>query len=137
MSISDRIAAVTRQRPKRAEGKTQVQEKRWAQRKSGLIAGLIVYHPVKAPVECVIRDISATGARIEVASNWSDGINSGQDVPDEITLLVRHDKIEVDCVVVWRKTKQIGVRFKGGMRALSRKLASPNTTAKVETSILD
>lgn len=137
MSIADRIAAVTRERPKKTAMKAEINEKRWAQRKSGMTAGLVVFHPGKPPVDCVIRDMSATGARLEIAPNWSDGINSAADVPDAITLLVRQDRIEVDCDVVWRKTQQFGVRFKGGLRPLTRKIASPHAKAKVETSVTD
>jgi hypothetical protein len=127
MSISNRIASVTRPRPKVQAASANDDERRWARRKSGVSAGLIAYHPVKAPVACIIRDMSSTGARLEVTAGWGEAFNSAEDVPDEITLLVRLDKIEVDCVVVWRKTKQFGVRFKGGMRPLSRRLSSRNT----------
>ncbi len=126
MSISDRIAAVTRARPKPAAKKVKADERRWAGRKPGLMAGLIAYHPVKPPVDCLIRDMSATGAKLEVGGSWGDSFNSAQDVPDHITLLMRLDKAEVDCEVVWRRTKQLGVRFTGAMRPLSRKLTSRN-----------
>jgi len=87
MSISDRIAAVTRARPKPAAKKVKADERRWAGRKPGLMAGLIAYHPVKPPVDCLIRDMSATGAKLEVGGSWGDSFNSAQDVPDHITLL--------------------------------------------------
>ena len=126
MSISDRIAAVTRVKPKPAAKKAKADERRWAGRKQGVLAGLIAYHPVKAPVDCIIRDMSATGAKLEVGGSWGDSFNSAQDVPDHITLLMRLDKTEVDCEVMWRRTKQLGVRFTGSMRPLSRKLTSRN-----------
>lgn len=124
MSISDRIAAVTRVKPKPAAQKAKEDDRRWAGRKPGLLAGMIAYHPVKPPVECVIRDMSATGAKIEVGGSWGDSFNSAQDVPDRVTLFLRLDKTEVDCEVMWRRTKQFGVRFTSGMRPLSRKLPS-------------
>jgi hypothetical protein len=126
MAIADRIAAVTRAKPKVSVAKRATDERRWARRKPGVVGGMIAYHPVKAPVSCIVRDMSATGAKLEIESGWNEGINSAEDVPDEITLLVRIDKIEVDCVVIWRKAKSLGVRFKGGMRPLSRRLTSRN-----------
>jgi hypothetical protein len=126
MPIADRIAAVTRAKPKPSEAKKKADERRWAQRKPGLMGALIAYHPVKPPVDCIIRDMSATGARIEIGGAWGEAFNSAEDVPDHVTLLMRLDKTEVDCEVVWRRTKQFGVRFRGGMRPLSRKLSSRN-----------
>ena len=126
MSISDRIAAVTRTKAKPALKKARADDRRWARRKPGLMAGLIAYHPVKPPVDCIIRDMSATGAKLEVGGTWGDSFNSAQDVPDRITLLMRLDKTEVECEVMWRRTKQLGVRFTGSMRPLSRKLTSRN-----------
>ena len=130
MAMSDRIAAVTRARSKETVAEKKPDERRWAQRKSGVAAGLIAHHSVKTPVACVIRDMSATGAKLEVQNGWGEAFNSAEDVPDTFTLLVRLDKIEVDCQVVWRRTRSFGVRFKGGMRPLSRRIASSNVQPK-------
>lgn len=132
MSISNRIASVTKPRPKVEAASAKDDERRWARRKSGVVGGLIAYHPVKPPVECIIRDMSATGARIELTAGWGEAFNSAEDVPDEVMLLVRLDKIEVDCLVVWRKTRQFGVRFKGAMRPLKRRITSRNTHLAVK-----
>jgi hypothetical protein len=51
----------------------------------------------------VIRDISATGAAIEI----SDLVR----VPTEFTLIVPEDRLKLRCRVVWRKEYRIGVTF--------------------------
>jgi PilZ domain-containing protein len=52
---------------------------------------------------CVIRDLSATGAAIE--------IENPKDVPDEFILDVLEDGLRLPCRVVWRTQFRIGVTF--------------------------
>ena len=54
-------------------------------------------------IGCVIRDISATGAAIEI----SDLVR----VPTEFTLIIPEDRLKLRCRVVWRKEYRIGVTF--------------------------
>ncbi|MBR1284847.1 PilZ domain-containing protein [Bradyrhizobium sp. AUGA SZCCT0177] len=54
-------------------------------------------------IGCVIRDISATGAAIEI----SDLVR----VPREFTLIIPEDRLKLRCRVVWRKEYRIGVAF--------------------------
>jgi hypothetical protein len=56
-----------------------------------------------ATIDCVVRNQSATGAALEIASPIG--------IPDEITLVIAADKVRRRCVVVWRKQKRIGVAF--------------------------
>lgn len=54
------------------------------------------------PIECVVRDISHTGARIIVTSR--------PDLPETFSLLLSQN-VTRECRVVWRKEKQLGVHF--------------------------
>ena len=54
-------------------------------------------------ISCIIRDISATGAAIEM----SDLVR----VPAEFMLIVPEDRLKLRCRVVWRKEYRIGVAF--------------------------
>jgi hypothetical protein len=54
-------------------------------------------------INCIIRDISATGAAIEM----SDLVR----VPAEFTLIVPEDRLKLRCRLVWRKGYRIGVAF--------------------------
>lgn len=56
-----------------------------------------------ATVDCIIRNMSDTGASVEVESPAG--------IPDEFTLLIRPEIIKRTCLVVWRKARRIGVRF--------------------------
>ena len=56
-----------------------------------------------AGISCVVRNVSPTGACLEVASH------SG--IPDTFDLVFDHDKSRRACEVVWRKRLLIGVAF--------------------------
>jgi PilZ domain len=54
-------------------------------------------------VACTIRDISVTGAALEIS-----GIDR---IPAEFTLIVPEDRLKLPCRVVWRREFRIGVTF--------------------------
>jgi len=54
-------------------------------------------------IDCTVRNISETGARLEVENPVG--------IPDKFTLIAQHERIKRGCRIVWRKAKQIGVRF--------------------------
>ncbi len=55
------------------------------------------------PVNCLIRNLSVTGAAIEVPSQ------SG--VPERFLLVIPEDGLRLVCHIVWRKEYRIGVAF--------------------------
>lgn len=54
-------------------------------------------------IDCVIRNISETGAALEVASPL--------DIPETFDLVISGDHASRPCKVAWRKDKRIGVAF--------------------------
>ena len=54
-------------------------------------------------VNCVVRDMSITGAALEVLSSRS--------IPQHFTLALRADRQRIPCHIVWRKEKRMGVAF--------------------------
>jgi hypothetical protein len=54
-------------------------------------------------VSCTIRNISPSGAALNVSSTVS--------VPHEITLLMANGHLSQHCYVVWRKPRCLGVAF--------------------------
>jgi hypothetical protein len=62
----------------------------------------ISFYGLGAPIDCAIRDISETGARLTV------GQSAG--IPEIIDLLVPGERLQ-RCRVVWRNATQIGVAF--------------------------
>lgn len=76
-------------------------ETRVAPRVRVMKAAKINYGGDKHP--CVIRDISSTGAALE----FSDSIR----IPDEFTLLMPEERLNLSCRVVWRSQYRVGVTF--------------------------
>ena len=76
-------------------------EKRIARRNRVLKAGTIEFGG--GAIDCTIRNVSETGAAIEVVSPLY--------IPDRFTLFVPSEKSKRPCHVVWRKEKRIGVTF--------------------------
>src|SRR5262245_35614464 len=64
-------------------------------------------------VNCVVRDLSDTGARLRVEGSMT--------VPDTFELLIPLDGFEAPCQVVWRKGGEVGVRFLAAPRTVSAK----------------
>jgi hypothetical protein len=79
----------------------QVLEKdRAAPRQRVLKAGIMEFNG--GTIDCVVRNVSETGAALEVASPVG--------IPSEFNLVISRDRTH-RCQVVWRKEKRIGVRF--------------------------
>lgn len=74
---------------------------RIAPRQRVLKAGTIAFSGSK--VDCLIRNISATGAALEV--------NSPLWFPDAFMLVTTSDGSSRRCHIVWRNEKRIGVAF--------------------------
>ena len=54
-------------------------------------------------IDCVIRNLSTTGACLDVESQVG--------IPENFTLVIKPDNLRHPCQVAWRKARQIGVRF--------------------------
>jgi hypothetical protein len=84
------------------EGNCMTLTKRTASRKPTNKAGVIKLGDREVTV--VLRDISASGARLRP-------VGSNIEVPDRFQLVAPMEKIDVTCVVVWRRGHDIGVKF--------------------------
>ncbi|HKH00392.1 MAG TPA: PilZ domain-containing protein [Bradyrhizobium sp.] len=54
-------------------------------------------------IACTIRNISETGAALDVMSPLY--------IPDRVTLVMQTEQITRACRVIWRKERRIGVTF--------------------------
>jgi PilZ domain len=78
-----------------------VSENRKNVRLRTLKAGVIAFD--QGTISCVVRNISVSGACLEVASPMG--------IPDSFTLLMESDHIKRQCHVAWMKDKRIGIHF--------------------------
>ena len=79
-------------------------EKRLSPRRNTMIEATIVFDGGRTRMRCIIRNLSETGAKLEVASVTK--------IPRTFDLLV--DKVRPQaCAVVWRPMKELGIQFLG------------------------
>jgi hypothetical protein len=77
-------------------------EKRIAPRRNTMIIATIVFDGGRSRQDCVIRNLSDSGAKLEVATV--------RGVPDSFDLIVPRHRPQ-HCRVVWRALKEMGVQF--------------------------
>jgi two-component system response regulator len=79
-------------------------ERRKAARRKLLKGGVIAFQARHATFPCVVRDLSDTGARLQISQ-------PAIPIPDRFDLIVELDGLEVPCHVVRRDQNGLGVRF--------------------------
>jgi len=96
-------------RPQQRAGATRRMAVRKPQR---LVEGIAEWPTMLYGRRCALKDISSTGARIELAE---DDTNASR-LPNEFTLRIVPDRKKVACAVVWRRGRLAGLRFIGPMK---------------------
>ncbi len=87
------------------------QEHRFAPRRRGQIPALIQFDHMTDATPCILRDMSTTGARIEVRVGWDASLSLGSNRLTRLRLIVRHDRTMYDCCIVRHTDTEIGVKF--------------------------
>lgn len=78
-------------------------EQRVSPRRNTMIEAAIVFDGGRTRMRCIIRNLSETGAKLEVAAVTR--------IPRTFDLVV--DKVRPQgCIVVWRSVKELGVQFR-------------------------
>ena len=75
---------------------------RLASRRTTLKGGRIVFNTGRSTVDCTVRNLSAKGAKLQVASVVG--------IPDTFDLLL-DGGMRQPCRVAWRRLKELGVEF--------------------------
>lgn len=86
-------------------------ERRFAKRKAVATNALIVSPDISVPISCMVRDISSTGARLELMKTAENPLGGRAKLPGTFTINLRLDRMEVDCAIAWRNGPFVGVRF--------------------------
>lgn len=77
-------------------------DRRRADRKSTLKKGKIIFNNAMCVVECTIKDLSTTGAGLELPL-W-------QDLPEDFSLVISGGPTRT-CEVAWAASNRLGVHF--------------------------
>ena len=101
-------------------------EQRWANRKQSRTPALIKIENdamgrQAAPLGCVLKDTSSTGARIElsrtVAQRWG---HSAAGLPERFRLQIPSQLVEMECRTAWYDGTEIGVQFTSPVLKMQR-----------------
>lgn len=96
-------------------------EKRWSIRRAASSPGLVFPGGIAASIPCMIVDQSVTGARLQMQPGWVNPFNGVSSIGQSFKLVMRVDRVEVDCEIMRIEENEIGVRFLSVMRPLARK----------------
>jgi hypothetical protein len=76
---------------------------RSAVRQRVLLAGKLVYGDADLSVDCAIRDLSESGARVRISGPVA--------LPSRLAMIELRTGRAFDCEVVWRRMPEVGLRF--------------------------
>ncbi|MFO1184791.1 MAG: PilZ domain-containing protein [Bauldia sp.] len=77
--------------------------RRSGQRRRALKGGRIIYGNLSMSMDCTVRNLSPSGARLE--------FEGGDAVPDEFYLFITGDHVIARVGVAWRRVAAVGVHF--------------------------
>ncbi len=81
----------------------QPSDKRRAARRRVLYSGKLVNDDASSTIDCVIRDLSETGAKVRLAGSTP--------VPAEVWLIEVREGLAFRCRVAWRASPELGLEF--------------------------
>jgi hypothetical protein len=79
-------------------------ERRMVHRHRTLKGGSISFNHA-GRIDCLVRNLSTSGACLEVASQAG--------IPEDFVLVVGHGHVRQNCHVIWRSATRMGVAFRG------------------------
>ncbi len=90
--------------------------RRNAARKPTRCLGYIAIPGSRQEIECVLLDISASGARLKPTLPPAKPFQAAPSIPRQFCLSVQSDRTEIDCEVTWERGGECGVRFLSAFR---------------------
>jgi hypothetical protein len=100
-------------------------ERRRAARQKSFLRGRILFNNRRTAVDCLIRDISATGARLI----FSDAVS----IPDLVDIYIPQKEQTLRAHVQWRHGQEVGVAFpEAGAEPAEQTGASADLAARVQ-----
>ena len=105
------MAVTDLQRSKIGAAASAAGEHRFAPRRKGQTPALIYFEGAVESVPCLIKDMSTTGAKLELREGWSNPFASEASQMERIKLVVRMDRVMYECRIVRRAETELGVKF--------------------------
>lgn len=99
-------------RSPRADARATVDERRADRRSSEfLTAAYVIAEPPLRAISCLVRDLSSTGARLELERGMRARSKPATDLPSFVVLYLGPTKTEALCRIAWREGRHFGVKF--------------------------
>lgn len=105
------MRTVTNQGVKTSAIEARASEQRFAPRRKGMTPALIYFDGTTLSVPCMIKDMSTTGAKLELRNGWDNPFRAAESALDRIRLVVRMDRVMYECKIVRRSETELGVKF--------------------------
>ena len=86
-------------------------EKRLSRRKAYRTPGLVYPGGVAASIPCMIIDQSVTGAQLQMQPGWVNPFRGESSLSQRFTLVMRMDRMQIECEIVRIENNVMGVRF--------------------------
>ncbi len=116
MSLHNRMNAVLKRGTTLDADEAEQLNKRWARRKNTATPAKILFDGITTPYDCTLRDISSTGAQIEMTRTKLNPDGAADILPNYFTLIMPLDKTAVECQSMWRRGSKVGAKFIGMVR---------------------
>lgn len=94
-------------------------DQRFAPRKNDFIPAILRLEGTTFQTPCVVRDMSTTGARLEMKVGWDSVLHKIADL-DNMSLTLRQDRVYYPCAVVRRGETEVGVKFTAAPKPIER-----------------
>jgi hypothetical protein len=110
-----------------ASAQAQAADQRNAPRSRSLLRGRILFNNDRSALDCIVRNVSDTGARLEV--------ENGHLAPNEFDVFVPQKNRTFHAQLAWRVDENMGVRFVDDSER-SEKLREQNRALREENETL-
>ena len=117
---ASRINAVMRGpvKPEAADASAQACNRR-SRRKQTALPAVITFSNMRLTVPCTVADMSGSGARLTLPASTAQTFGDMEHLPERIILVLKADRMQVDCQIMWRRAGKLGVRFLGPPRPVA------------------
>ncbi|NOT70262.1 MAG: PilZ domain-containing protein [Hyphomicrobium sp.] len=95
-------------------------ENRFAPRRPSAIPAQIYFDGTVTSVPCLIKDMSTTGAKLELRTGWDNPFKSDASQMERIRLVIRMDRVMYDCKIVRRSETELGVKFTAAPKPMTK-----------------
>jgi PilZ domain len=95
-------------------------DNRFAPRRPSQTPAQIYFDGTATSVPCLIKDMSTTGAKLELREGWSNPFASEASQMERIKLVVRMDRVMYECRIVRRGETELGVKFVAAPKPMTK-----------------